>query len=157
MIIERWKNAQAYVIGKYHISNNLPCQDRTYYYEEHGVKVIALADGAGSQPHSEIGAELVCKEICELLTRNFIEYLLYFEYEKDNPAKHLLKMKELNKIIVDHIVSKLKEKAILMNVPLKELSSIAWYNMYVDRRMERTPLLKTELKNIMEKYLQAIL
>lgn len=35
---------------------------------------------------------------------------------------------------------------------LKELSSIAWYNMYVDRRMERTPLLKTELKDIMEKY-----
>lgn len=35
---------------------------------------------------------------------------------------------------------------------LKELSSIAWYNMYVDRRMERTPLLKTELKNTMEKY-----
>ena len=36
MILEKWKNAQAYVIGKYHISNNLPCQDRTYYFEENG-------------------------------------------------------------------------------------------------------------------------
>ena len=35
---------------------------------------------------------------------------------------------------------------------LKELSSIAWYNMYVDRRMERVPTLKTELKEIMQKY-----
>lgn len=35
---------------------------------------------------------------------------------------------------------------------LKELSSIAWYNMYVDRRMERVPLLKTELAEVMKKY-----
>ena len=27
---------------------------------------------------------------------------------------------------------------------LKELSSLAWYNVYVDRRMERVPLLKEE-------------
>ena len=74
MILEKWKNAQAYVIGKYHITNNLVCQDRTYYYEEHGVKVMSLADGAGSQPHSEIGAELVCKESCKLLTCNFIRF-----------------------------------------------------------------------------------
>lgn len=123
MILEKWKNVHAYVIGKYHISNNLQCQDRTYYYEEHGVKVMALADGAGSQPHSEIGAEMVCKEICELLANNFVEYLMFFEYEKSSPVKHNLKMKELNKNIIDHIVYKLKEKAIMMNIPLKELSS----------------------------------
>ena len=35
---------------------------------------------------------------------------------------------------------------------LRELSSIAWYNSYFDRGMERVPLLKTELANIMNKY-----
>lgn len=35
---------------------------------------------------------------------------------------------------------------------LKELSSIAWINSYYDRRMERVPLLKQELKDIMPKY-----
>ena len=35
---------------------------------------------------------------------------------------------------------------------LKELSSLAWYNLYVDRRMERTVVLKNELKEIMSKY-----
>lgn len=35
---------------------------------------------------------------------------------------------------------------------LKELSSIAWYNMYEDRRMERVPTLKTELTQIINKY-----
>ena len=35
---------------------------------------------------------------------------------------------------------------------LKELSSTAWQNLYVDRKMERVPLLKSELKPIIEKY-----
>ena len=35
---------------------------------------------------------------------------------------------------------------------LKELSSIAWYNAYVDRRMWRVPLLKSELENILKDY-----
>lgn len=134
MILEKWKNVQSYVIGKYHINNNLPCQDRTYYYEEKGVKVMALADGAGSQPHSEVGAELVCKEICQLLSDNFIEYLMYFEYEKSNPIVHKSKMKELNKIIIDHLVVKLKDKAMSMNVSLKELSSTLLFFAIRDNR-----------------------
>lgn len=35
---------------------------------------------------------------------------------------------------------------------LRELSSTAWLNSYFDRGMERVPLLKSELKDIMEKY-----
>ena len=35
---------------------------------------------------------------------------------------------------------------------LKELSSIAWYNLYVDRGIERVPLLKEELASLMENY-----
>ena len=35
---------------------------------------------------------------------------------------------------------------------LHELSSAAWYGMYNDRNMDRVPLLKSELKDIMQKY-----
>ena len=35
---------------------------------------------------------------------------------------------------------------------LKELSSKAWYNVYVDRRMERVPTLKSELTEVMSRY-----
>lgn len=35
---------------------------------------------------------------------------------------------------------------------LREMSTIAWKNSYVDRRMERVPLLKSELAEIMSKY-----
>ena len=35
---------------------------------------------------------------------------------------------------------------------LKELSSTAWYNCYMDRGMERVPTTKVELETIMKKY-----
>ena len=88
MIIEKWKNVQAYEIGKLHISRNMVCQDRTHFKEINGVKIVSLADGAGSKSKSEIGAEIVCEKICELLSAKFIDYLLCFEDEKTNQAKH---------------------------------------------------------------------
>ena len=35
---------------------------------------------------------------------------------------------------------------------LREMSSIAWYNAYVDRGMERVPITKKELKEVMDRY-----
>lgn len=35
---------------------------------------------------------------------------------------------------------------------LREISSIAWYNLYVDRGMERVPITKQELSSIVNKY-----
>lgn len=35
---------------------------------------------------------------------------------------------------------------------IRELSSTAWYNCYVDRNMERVPTLKSELKTVVNKY-----
>ena len=35
---------------------------------------------------------------------------------------------------------------------LREMSSTAWYGSYVDRKMERVPLLKSEMKEIMSRY-----
>jgi DNA polymerase-3 subunit alpha len=35
---------------------------------------------------------------------------------------------------------------------LRELSSIAWYNSYTDRAMERVPITKEELADVMSKY-----
>lgn len=123
MIIEKWKNVQAYEIGKLHISRNMVCQDRTFYKEANGVKVIALADGAGSKSKSEIGAELVCEKACELFSVKFIDYLLFFEDEKTNQAKHKKNMMSLSKEIISFLMTVLKEKALEMNIAVEELSS----------------------------------
>lgn len=123
MIIEKWKNMQAYEIGKLHISRNMVCQDRTCFKEANGVKIISLADGAGSKFKSEIGAEIVCEKICELLSTKFIDYLLFFEDEKINQAKHKKNVAALSKEIISYLVSCLKEKAAELNIPVEELSS----------------------------------
>ena len=123
MIIEKWKNAQTYVIGKYHIANNMVCQDRTFSMENNGVRVVALADGAGSQEKSEIGAELVCKEICTIMAEHFNEYLLMFEYEKTNIKIHHKKMDILRKDLIGKLSSVLKSKALELNIPIKTLGS----------------------------------
>lgn len=113
MIIEKWKNVQAYEIGKLHISRNMVCQDRTFYKEANGVKIVALADGAGSKSKSEIGAELVCEKVCELFSTKFIDYLLYFEDEKTNQAKHKKNMASLSKEIITYLVTALKGLKVL--------------------------------------------
>ena len=123
MIIEKWKNVQTYVIRKLHISRNMVCQDRTYYKEANGVKIAALADGAGSKSKSEIGAEIVCEKICELFSVKFIDYLLFFEDEKTNQAKHKKNMMSLSKEIISFLMIALKEKALEMNIAVEELSS----------------------------------
>ena len=123
MILERWKNVNTYVIGKLHITNQLPCQDRTFYYEANGVKVLSLADGAGSKKLSQIGADIVCKEICTLLANNFVEYLLKFEFQNTDKNKHEKNMASLSKVIINHLVNALKKQAIELNVGVEELSS----------------------------------
>lgn len=123
MIIEKWKNVQTYEIGKMHISRNMICQDRTFYKEANGVKIVSLADGAGSKTKSEIGAELVCEKVCELFSTKFIDYLLYFEDEKTNQAKHKKNMARLSKEIITYLVTALKAKALEMNIAVEELSS----------------------------------
>ena len=123
MIIEKWKNANTYVIGKYHIDSNLACQDRTYYDEGNGIKVVVLADGAGSQKKSEIGAEITCKCICDLMINNFTQYLLMFENEKTSPNRHRDCMRKLSKEIISTATEKLKEKALELNMPVGGLAS----------------------------------
>lgn len=123
MIIERWKNSQAYVIGRYHIDNNLPCQDRTYYLEGKGVKVAALSDGAGSKVKSHLGAELVTKLTCELLVEKFTDFLLLFEYEETDKERHNHNMLVLKETIINHLVEALKTLALKEEVNIKELSS----------------------------------
>lgn len=49
-----------------------------------------------------------------------------------------------------HFILLAKDK--LGHRALRELSSQAWFNSYVDRRMERVPTLKSELQEVIQKY-----
>jgi serine/threonine protein phosphatase PrpC len=66
-----FKHAGATVRGTGHIKTNLPCQDKIFSQYSSGVNCIALADGAGSCKHSDIGAEIITKNVSNYLCKNF--------------------------------------------------------------------------------------
>ena len=63
------------IIGKGHIANNLPNQDRTQVKTMNGTTVIALSDGCGSSKHADLGAELTVNALTDLLIHEFDEII----------------------------------------------------------------------------------
>lgn len=57
--------------GRSHLAKNVPCQDKVFCLLQGGTSVIALADGAGSAAHSELGAEAATKTVCDYVANNF--------------------------------------------------------------------------------------
>lgn len=90
-----WQSIQCVMQGKGHLKENLPCQDKTFFIQKNNVYVITLADGAGSANYSEIGAEIITKEMSIYLSENF-EYL--FDTEDGVLVKNIL-IEEIDKII----------------------------------------------------------
>lgn len=72
MATSPWKLCGAEVQGSGHKRKNIPCQDKTYCNQRNKVKVVALADGAGSAALSHFGAECVTKAVSEYVVDNFL-------------------------------------------------------------------------------------
>lgn len=107
-----WKLASAYVTGRGHLTKNIPCQDRTFeLISKHSTGVfygLSLADGAGSYKFSDIGAEIVTKEILTYLKSNF---------------SNLLQVKNTSKKIIKNIEERLAVESKNRGINIKELSS----------------------------------
>lgn len=73
MATSPWKLCSAEIQGLGHKRYNIPCQDKTYCNQRNRVKVIALADGAGSAALSHFGAECVIKAVSEYVIDNFLQ------------------------------------------------------------------------------------
>ncbi len=70
------KFAAAYEVGTSHLLYGLPCQDRAAGGMREDISVIALADGAGSCPHSEEAAQKLTEWALAYLPVHFEE--LYY-------------------------------------------------------------------------------
>jgi hypothetical protein len=58
-----WKAIECHAIGVSHQKQGMPCQDYGKYQILGDVIVGAVADGAGSAKHSDLGATLVVESV----------------------------------------------------------------------------------------------
>ncbi len=63
-----WKVFYACATGKYHIDQNIPCQDYSCYEVKDGVFVGVVCDGAGTAGESRVGAEFFARQVTSLLS-----------------------------------------------------------------------------------------
>lgn len=66
-----WRSVQASIQGQSHIEQNIPCQDKTFVYNNNNTCVLSLSDGAGSAKYSHFSAEELTKKIAYFLGENY--------------------------------------------------------------------------------------
>lgn len=93
--------------GKSHIKNDLPCQDKTYFVDNNNIKVISLADGAGSCNYSDLGAEIATKVCADHVSKNF--EIIYNDLDNEKVGKELFK-KIIDQIKIEFENRKLDSK-----------------------------------------------
>lgn len=106
-----WKTLSYEVQGRGHHKSKKVCQDKTYTYKKDNYVAIALADGAGSASHSDVGAEIACKSICEYVGEHFDRLI------KSTDAY------AVKKEIIDYILGNLKQKALDLKCSIDGLAS----------------------------------
>lgn len=94
-----WIAVQTAVTGKMHLKKQIVCQDKTFVYETSDVFAAALADGASSAAHSELGAQTVVTEVCKILAERFDEFY-------NSKSEWMVKSQ-----ILSHLLKKLEETA----------------------------------------------
>lgn len=126
MNISHFKQMNVELIGKDHIQGNLPCQDKTFYFHKDGVRVIALADGAGSKKESHLGADIATKTVVRLLIENFDHYFTLLEDQpirKSNIGKIIIRevLKGLNNLITQNKAMSITEmSSTLLFIAMKD-------------------------------------
>ena len=108
------------------------------YAQEIGLKGICITD------HESLGAHVELDKIQQELIEKDSDFKIglgneiYLTNDRESGQQYF------------HFI--LIAKNAIGHKMLRELSSTAWMNSYFDRRMERVPTLKTDLKKIIEKY-----
>ena len=82
-----YKAVSAWETGRSHLAEDRPCQDRVVHRQDRGVTCVVLADGAGSCPNGQEGADCVTRLLAELLCREFAEL---WDREEDALRRELL-------------------------------------------------------------------
>lgn len=131
MKIQYWKQVNTQTVGTSHIAKNIPCQDSTFSLFKNGIRVLALADGAGSRKLSHIGSEIVVNEISHFLCDHFEALFIQLE-NLDEQSKNSF---EVKKQIINTLQGKLFDYASThSNIDIDELASTLLFFAYSKNR-----------------------
>lgn len=106
----KWREFAYQVRGKSHVMDGKPGQDRFRYESRSGIKVLCLADGAGSAKFSQNGAQTVVTAGCDFAIARF-ESGQASRQNLDGYALHA------------HLIERLTETATRLGCELKDLAS----------------------------------
>ncbi|GAB1542932.1 hypothetical protein NUACC21_56060 [Scytonema sp. NUACC21] len=110
-----WKIKKSSFVGTSHQEQGKGCQDYASYYlvPNDNYVIGAVADGAGSAKHSEIGAKIAVEEAI-----NYLKKILYSKsINNENQAREKFTQ------VLDHVLLKLKEEAKNKGFLLSDLNS----------------------------------
>jgi len=96
--------------GKSHLQVDKPCQDYAKYDHKNGIQVVALADGAGSSDHSQIGSRISVDVVCDLLLSRYSDL-------------HSLSTSEISNTVVTEVLAVLTCEAEKNGLELTDLAS----------------------------------
>lgn len=111
-------------VGRSHAATLTPCQDFVSVYRSSTMACIALADGAGSRPKSEHGAEAVVREVLRVLSSEFDDFYLRCCSEPN----------ELGKLLHQRLVTALCNEAARQACDVDALASTLLFVAHKDNR-----------------------
>jgi Protein phosphatase 2C len=120
-----WKAVAHSEIGVLHQKHKLPCQDyANYRFLEHGLIVGAVADGAGSAKHSDIGARLAVETTLQFFSRigAFIQKRKRCREKFSRPFSKQETEKHFVKLLQQRIRVRLEQKAQQDGYAVQELA-----------------------------------
>lgn len=85
-----WRICATSVIGPGHIASGLPNQDAWASWKTHRYGCLAVADGLGSRPHSDIGSKSVCRAAVVVAQRHVYERRFHARHFVDEVRREWL-------------------------------------------------------------------
>lgn len=74
---------KANIAGPYHIENGIPCQDSCYIKRaSNGILYATVADGLGSESHSDIGSRIASQKSCDYCMEQYKSGMSFSEVKK---------------------------------------------------------------------------
>lgn len=110
-----WNAVSHSAIGTRHVAKNMPCQDYGGYQVHDDIIYGAVADGAGSAKHSDVGAKLAVNTWIESAINKFKAQI------SSDPDISEINFQSLFLEITESVLTRLETEASQEDFPLKEL------------------------------------